>query len=117
LTIHLTLYLKRIRRLLAASVLIVMSLSATFSIINYLVRTLATSVAVKEVINRFFMGFYVGAEYNLPTWYSSFMLLASALVIVIIAYIHYARSDRYVRHWCFLAGLFALFSLDEYRHA
>lgn len=57
---------------------------------------------------------YVDMEQNLPTLYSSLMLLVAALLFGVIAHAH-GRGDRaYVRHWAALSLTFALLTLDEF---
>jgi hypothetical protein len=104
-----------LRRLLAAVVIFLWGMSALFSVINYLVRTFSTSAEFEAIANRVFMTFYLDAEFNLPTWFSSFILLASAVVILVIAYVlHEQHKPYYVRHWLGLSGFFLLGSLDEF---
>jgi hypothetical protein len=112
--IALTIHLRHVKRFLIAAVMFVWLLSAFFSVVNYFVRSFSTSTELAGFTNRFFMGFYVGAEYNFPTWFSSFSLLTSAVIILIIAYIQHVQQEPYTLHWLGLAGFFALFSLDEY---
>jgi hypothetical protein len=58
--------------------------------------------------------FYVRMEQNVPTLYSSMMLLGAASLCAFIARAK-SRTDRtYMRHWAALSVAFALLSLDEY---
>ena len=57
---------------------------------------------------------YVDMEQNLPTLYSSLMLLVAALLFGVIAHAH-GRGDRaYVRHWTALSVAFVLLAFDEF---
>ncbi|MEC4984650.1 MAG: hypothetical protein SAJ37_10770 [Oscillatoria sp. PMC 1068.18] len=57
--------------------------------------------------------FYLDAENNLPTWYSSVALLICCVLFAIIAFVKKRDSDRYTRHWIGLAIIFFLLSMDE----
>ena len=52
-------------------------------------------------------------EANLPTWFSSFILLASAILLLIIATEKRVRRDRYFIHWAILSAVFLFLSIDE----
>ena len=57
--------------------------------------------------------FDVNKEANLPAWFSSSVLLASAMVLWDAAREKSAVRDRYARHWWVLAAVFLYLSLDE----
>jgi hypothetical protein len=57
--------------------------------------------------------FYVDLESNVPTWYSSVLLLLAAGLCALLARHHIAARLPYRRHWLVLAALFLLLSLDE----
>jgi hypothetical protein len=57
--------------------------------------------------------FSLSYEANVPTWYISALLLLCALAIAANGAAARRRGDRYVKHWFWLAGVFALMSLDE----
>jgi hypothetical protein len=52
-------------------------------------------------------------EANVPTWYISALLLLCSLALVECGAAARRRGERYARHWLYLAGVFALMSLDE----
>jgi hypothetical protein len=52
-------------------------------------------------------------EANLPTWYSSTILLCCALLLGLIARIKFQQRDRFRWHWLGLTMLFVLLSMDE----
>jgi hypothetical protein len=56
---------------------------------------------------------YVDGEANLPTWYSSGLLLVAAAIHAVVALVAQRREDRWARHWWALAILFVALSLDE----
>ncbi len=57
--------------------------------------------------------FWVDAEANVPTWYSSLLLVAIALLAAMLAAGAPAGQDRARWEWGGLAAIFALLSLDE----
>ncbi|MBV1848720.1 hypothetical protein [Catellatospora tritici] len=58
--------------------------------------------------------FYVDKEDNLPTWYSSGVLLLAAVLLWQVAGNARAAGARFARHWRLLSVVFALLSIDEY---
>lgn len=57
--------------------------------------------------------FNVNREGNIPTWYSTLLLLACLLCFTAIAFVKRTQGDRYTRHWVGLALVFLYLSLDE----
>jgi hypothetical protein len=57
--------------------------------------------------------FDVELENNIPTWFSSAILLISALLFGLIAALKWSTKDRFALHWTALAGLFLFMSGDE----
>jgi hypothetical protein len=57
--------------------------------------------------------FNTGHDTNIPTWYSSFALFLSSILLAIIATAKKRNKDRYTLHWFFLFGIFLLLSIDE----
>src|SRR5690606_34326178 len=57
--------------------------------------------------------FDVDEENNIPTWFSSFLLLLAAALLAVLACHKHAQRDRWTRYWYLLAGGFLLLSLDE----
>jgi hypothetical protein len=57
--------------------------------------------------------FNVGEEANIPTYYSSFILLISSMLLAIIAGAKKRRGERYALHWAVLSIIFLGMSLDE----
>jgi hypothetical protein len=52
-------------------------------------------------------------ENNIPTYFSSVILLLSAFLLGVIAVFKKQQSHLYARHWAFLAIIFLCLSLDE----
>ena len=57
--------------------------------------------------------FDLDAEMNIPTWFSSGLLLISAGLYGYIALRAWAEGDRFRRHWRGLALIFLVMSIDE----
>lgn len=57
--------------------------------------------------------FYVDAERNIPTFFSTFLLLFSALLLTVIAMLQRNQKATYVLHWATLALGFLLMAADE----
>ncbi|AEG92761.1 candidate membrane protein [Ramlibacter tataouinensis TTB310] len=57
--------------------------------------------------------FYLDQEGNVPTWFSSLLLLISALLLGLIAGLKQRARDRFHAQWLLLALLFLGLSLDE----
>lgn len=62
---------------------------------------------------RFFQEFSLDAEANLPTWFSSALLLTAAALLALVAADALARRGRWARHWAGLSLVFVWLSLDE----
>lgn len=52
-------------------------------------------------------------EQNLPTWYSSSLLMICAVLLWLVATAHHREKGPFTWHWRILALLFAYISLDE----
>lgn len=57
--------------------------------------------------------FNLDSEMNFGAWFSSMMMLCSALLLMAIAARAKAAGNRHWLYWALLAAVFALFSLDE----
>lgn len=53
------------------------------------------------------------AEYCLPAWYSSMLLLGSAALLALVTASSVRRGERFVLHWAALAVIFLGLSIDE----
>ena len=57
--------------------------------------------------------FMLGSEKNIPTYFSSLLLLAAGLVLAVIATTGTQHGNEYGRHWRALSIIFVLLSFDE----
>lgn len=57
--------------------------------------------------------FDLDREVNVPTWFSSSLLLCAAGLLAIVARLERSRRHRFRRHWSALACVFVMLSLDE----
>jgi hypothetical protein len=57
--------------------------------------------------------FYVDAEQNISTWYSSILLFCCAVLISAISLTITKTHDRHIRHWQILGLIFLYLSMDE----
>lgn len=55
----------------------------------------------------------VDTEQNIPTWYSSTLLLVCGALLALIALIKIRSDDPYKYHWAVLSALFVGLSIDE----
>ena len=63
--------------------------------------------------DRFFELFSLDQEANVPSWFSSALLLSAAALVALVALDASARSDRWTRHWAGLVLVYVVLSLDE----
>jgi len=57
--------------------------------------------------------FSLSEEQNVPTWWSSYLLLACSLTLFAIASTKTRRAGDFKRHWIVLAAIFCYMSIDE----
>lgn len=57
--------------------------------------------------------FHVTAEGNITSWFSSLILLFSAIVLLVIAKTVRSQGGPYIKHWYVLSAIFAFLALDE----
>lgn len=57
--------------------------------------------------------FDVGEEANVTSWFSSILLLLSAILLYFISRLKYLDKDSVAMHWTFLSYLFIFLSIDE----
>lgn len=60
--------------------------------------------------------FYLGAEGNIPTWFSTTLALFCALLLALIAAAKQGQPGSYAGHWKGLALIFLYISLDDTSH-
>jgi hypothetical protein len=57
--------------------------------------------------------FDLTGEVTIPTWYSSSLLLAAGLLLLVIARLKQRLDAPFVRHWYVLGAMLVLLSIDE----
>jgi hypothetical protein len=57
--------------------------------------------------------FYLDSEHNIPTYFSSLLLLASSALLALIASSKHRVKDKFRYHWTVLSLLFAYLAVDE----
>src|ERR687887_1182145 len=62
---------------------------------------------------RFFQEFSLDKEANVPSWFSSALLLTAAAVLALVALDALARRAAWRRHWAGLSVVYVVLSLDE----
>jgi hypothetical protein len=70
----------------------------------------------KDLGNERFYGigkFYFDYEESVPTYFSSIILLLSAILLAIISTVKSKLSDPFSKHWMFISILFTILSIDE----
>jgi hypothetical protein len=72
-----------------------------------------TDPLVAEARESFVRLFRLNREANVPTWFSSSILLLSALLLGSIAMSQHSLEARIWRHWMLLAFVFLFLSMDE----
>jgi hypothetical protein len=96
---------RKITIFLSVVVLILHLISTLGRIIEYLLGIEATTKFVRL--------FHVAEEGNITTYFSSLLLLFSALLLALIAKEKFFQKDNYARHWLGLAFIFLYLSVDE----
>ena len=61
----------------------------------------------------FVPGFYMDKEANVPTFFSSLILLLAGFLFGVIARYKKKHKEAYVFHWALLSGVFLYMALDE----
>jgi len=93
-----------------------------FSIVKYLVITAIILVVLNMlVIVSFQLGmdfpgthrFYFDREMNLPSYFSSIIILIASFLLSIIAVIKRKEKDNFAKSWVILAIIFLFMSIDE----
>ena len=108
---YLAISTRRTIRVLAILVLIV-SL-AGFATQLYKVEPLLSGSATHISGDTTIEAFDLEQEANIPSWYSSAMLLVCSGLLAVIAAAKKVSSERYVGHWYGLSLIFMLMSVDE----
>lgn len=85
------------------------SVSLTASFIKYVVAPTSTNV-----VNILMTFFYFDKEKNIPTYFSSIILLVAAVLLGYIYLLKSRTKDDYYQYWGFLGLGFLFMSIDEY---
>lgn len=78
-------------------------------IVFQIVRLTTSHGQLFGVIDRFDLD----NEASIPTWFSQILLFISSALLSVIAAHQKKTRGRFVRHWWWLAGIFAYLSIDE----
>jgi hypothetical protein len=89
------------------SVIFILFLLANFA------GTLIDTVAYDPKIFRYTKKLYLDRETSIPTYYSSLLLLISAVLFALIARLKQLSNSSYKYHWILLSVIFLLMSVDE----
>jgi hypothetical protein len=89
-----------------------MGVAIAFLVAASIAIRLAAEITGYKTMHGLTRFFEVDAEMNLPTWYSSATLLASAILLSIIGFAEQGKS-KWARHWFGLSLLFLALSVDE----
>ena len=98
----------RVVKMLVCIVMTLVIVGTFASIITFQVAP-SPNHRLARLMHRFDLGF----EPSIPNWYSSCALLASSILLAIIALAKVRTHDRFGKHWAFLAVLFLGLSIDE----
>ena len=74
---------------------------------------LEAGTLVGEAGDSFVRLFSLDAEGNIPTWFSSAMLLAASALLGVIAHFRRRHGQPFANHWAVLALVFLYISMDE----
>ena len=80
--------------------------------IGFVGRTVEHLLGYKKT-TEFVRLFHVAEEANIISWFSSLLLLFSALLLAVIAREKKIHADTYRRHWTFMSIMFFYIALDE----
>lgn len=97
-----------LRRGLAVAVVVLLALGALAYVLYPLGESISSGGLV-EIGKRLDMDH----EINVPTWFSSSLLLVCSLLLGTIALTKWSSGDRFSWHWALLALVFLLMSMDE----
>jgi hypothetical protein len=95
---------------LISVVLLIILTSITASYLQFVSVDGDFSIKLK---NLFVESFRVDGEGNIPTWFSSSMLLLCAILLLVITIAKKNDGDQYAIHWGVLSLIFLGMSLDE----
>lgn len=101
-------------------------ITVNFKLVTRLIIYAALFIIIAGVGREIFLAIYgehtilkdlriinMDSEHSLPAWFSSFLLLLCAIELALITRAKSQKSERFVKHWAFLAIFFFLMSIDE----
>ena len=97
--------------LFLAAIAITLTLASLFSVYLGVVTIEDRSIAQFSKI--YIRIFDVNGEANIPTWFSSLLLVLNSFILAIIAIRTKAQQGRYYTQWFVLAVVFLYLSIDE----
>lgn len=97
-----------IRAVTRALVLIIVVLTVLSVAEQYVIHILD-----RADLEEFLIAVDLDAEANIPTWFSSIILLMCAPLLALIAMRTKRAGGRFVGHWWILSGTFVVLSIDE----
>lgn len=97
---------RKVVRFLALGIVILTLLSVGGQVVIFFVNHGKAVLSIDRVID-------VNFEGNLPTWYSSALLLLAALLLMACGQTEKKRGSPHVRYWTILAAIFVFLSADE----
>jgi len=86
---------------------------AVFLVLASAAGQLARFLGGHETLYGLVRMFFLDKENNIPTYFSSGILLISACLLAVIAVLKKRERDLFAGHWTALAVIFLLFSMDE----
>ncbi|HWF59143.1 MAG TPA: hypothetical protein VN666_02380 [Nitrospira sp.] len=95
---------RTIVRVLAATTLFLLSVSIAGQLAKY---------ALGQQVYRFNRLFYVDFEGNIPTFFSSILLILASSLLWFITVLKKSSQDPYRRHWAILAFIVLFMAVDE----
>ena len=98
------------RRVLRTLILIVMSLGVLGMVFQVANRLLPAGYPLDVTLTRLTN---IDIEGSIPNWFSTSLMLASAGLLALIAYVMQRSGNRYARHWGGLSAIFVYLSIDE----
>lgn len=99
----------QVLKFLCASIFGLSTISLIISFIKFV-----TPPASSNTINILMTFFYVDREFNVPTYFSSMILLIAAVLLGYIFLLKYQRKDDYSFYWAVLGLGFLAMSVDEF---
>ena len=94
-----------------ALIFFVLLLFAFSSLLSFLKYALDKSTNIIHILLSFF---YLDNENNIPTYFSSILLLTAALLLFYISLHKFRSSNQFKYNWLILSAVFLILSMDEF---